>query len=100
MNIEKVLSRDNGRCILCGYGGMLEPVPHHCFFRSEYSYSDSDNEWNLITICKNCHNEIHFGISAKRKEKEKRAKQIAILRYTGKNKEILKRIMESKEFDF
>jgi 5-methylcytosine-specific restriction endonuclease McrA len=91
--IEKVYHRDNCKCILCGSGQWLENVPHHCFFKSQYFKEDRDSEWNLITICRNCHFQIHHKGN---KEKDKISKILAFKRYTGEYKEKLEKILKEK----
>jgi len=95
---EKVLRyvyiRDKGRCIICGTKNNLEAVPHHCFYRSEYFKEDRDEEWNLVTLCRKCHQAIHFG----NKKLQKLCKEIALNRYRGKYRDELKKIMKGKGF--
>ena len=94
MNKQKILERDKYSCQLCGVSHNLESVPHHCFFRSEYFKKDADDDWNLITICLDCHRKIH---QKGDKNKEKIAKQIALTRYNGKYKLDLNIIMRVKK---
>ncbi len=47
---EEILRRDGWRCQLCGALSQLQV--HHLQFRSQ---SGEDNEENLITLCRNCH---------------------------------------------
>ncbi len=51
---QQVSRRDAWRCQSCGSMSNLEV--HHQEFRSR---SGSDSELNLITLCKQCHEEIH-----------------------------------------
>jgi len=51
---NQVLRRDSWRCQVCGAMSNLEV--HHKAFRS---HSGDDTEQNLITLCSNCHSEIH-----------------------------------------
>jgi 5-methylcytosine-specific restriction endonuclease McrA len=50
----EVLERDGWRCQHCGARQHLEI--HHICFRSRLG---GDNHENLITLCTNCHSEIH-----------------------------------------
>jgi 5-methylcytosine-specific restriction endonuclease McrA len=50
----EVLERDGWRCQHCGALEHLEV--HHIQFRSRLG---GDNRENLITLCTNCHAEIH-----------------------------------------
>lgn len=52
----RVLKRDNYRCRSCGNKELEALDPHHFVFRSQ---SGSDEEDNLITLCRRCHNKIH-----------------------------------------
>ena len=47
---KRVLERDNGRCIKCGRSYKLEV--HHII---PVYRGGLDEEWNLITLCKKCH---------------------------------------------
>ena len=89
----KVYYRDNECCVFCGTGKFLENISHHCFYRSQYYKEDRDNEWNLVTICKNCHFCIHHKGN---KEKDKTAKLLAYNRYAGKYKDKLSKILKEK----
>lgn len=50
---SNVVERDRLRCRGCGKPG--EEV-HHIIFRS---HGGKDEEGNLVTICRNCHNQAH-----------------------------------------
>ncbi len=52
---QQVLRRDGWRCQLCGTMSNLEV--HHKQYRS---HSGSDSEENLITLCVDCHDEMHI----------------------------------------
>jgi 5-methylcytosine-specific restriction endonuclease McrA len=49
-----VLQRDGWRCQFCG--SMRHLQVHHIQFRS---HSGSDSEENLITLCVDCHAQLH-----------------------------------------
>jgi 5-methylcytosine-specific restriction endonuclease McrA len=51
---KEVLERDNWRCQSCGSFSAVEV--HHQRFRS---HQGEDAKQNLITLCCNCHREIH-----------------------------------------
>jgi 5-methylcytosine-specific restriction endonuclease McrA len=51
---RQVLERDTWRCQICGCMQNLQV--HHLEFRS---HSGTDEEHNLITLCAQCHNEVH-----------------------------------------
>jgi 5-methylcytosine-specific restriction endonuclease McrA len=52
---QQVLRRDGWRCQSCGAMSNLEV--HHKQFRS---HSGDDSEENLITLCVDCHEEMHI----------------------------------------
>ena len=52
---QLVLRRDGWRCQCCGTMSNLEV--HHKQFRS---HSGDDSEENLITLCVDCHGEMHI----------------------------------------
>jgi 5-methylcytosine-specific restriction endonuclease McrA len=54
---EAVLNRDNYTCQCCGKKRVRLEV-HHIIFRSK---GGTDDENNLITVCKGCHDAIHNG---------------------------------------
>lgn len=54
---EAVLHRDNYTCQCCGKKRVRFEV-HHIIFRSQ---GGADDENNLITLCKECHDAIHGG---------------------------------------
>jgi 5-methylcytosine-specific restriction endonuclease McrA len=51
---RQVLERDGWRCQVCGLMQHLQV--HHLEFRSQ---SGDDVEQNLITLCVECHDEVH-----------------------------------------
>ena len=53
---HQVLSRDGWRCQSCGARSHLEV--HHQVFRS---HAGEDCEFNLITLCRRCHQLNHDG---------------------------------------
>jgi ATP-dependent DNA helicase RecQ len=53
---QRILRRDGWRCQSCGTMSNLEV--HHQQFRSQ---SGDDSELNLITLCTQCHTEMHRG---------------------------------------
>lgn len=54
---EAILHRDNYTCQICGKKHIRLEV-HHIIFRSQ---GGTDDENNLITLCEDCHSEIHSG---------------------------------------
>lgn len=52
---RQILQRDGWRCQMCGSMQRLEV--HHVQFRS---HSGSDSEQNLITLCAECHAQMHL----------------------------------------
>ncbi len=51
---RQVLERDHWRCQVCGRMQNLQV--HHLEFRSQ---SGNDEEQNLITLCAECHEQVH-----------------------------------------
>ena len=51
----QVLQRDGWRCQVCGRMNGLEV--HHIRFRSQ---NGDDSEENLITLCSECHRQMHL----------------------------------------
>lgn len=51
---QQVLERDSWRCQLCGTMQHLQV--HHLKFRSR---SGDDTDQNLITLCAQCHEQVH-----------------------------------------
>ena len=56
---RQVLERDNWRCQTCG--SMQNVQVHHQQFRSR---SGNDDEQNLITLCAECHKQVHRGVAS------------------------------------
>jgi ATP-dependent DNA helicase RecQ len=54
---QQILRRDGWKCQSCGVSSNLEV--HHRKFRS---HSGPDSEENLITLCVDCHAQVHFKI--------------------------------------
>ncbi len=52
---RQVLQRDGWRCQACGSRTNLQV--HHIQLRSQ---SGDDAEGNLITLCSECHDQIHY----------------------------------------
>jgi 5-methylcytosine-specific restriction endonuclease McrA len=53
---NRIFERDSWRCQICGSMKNLEV--HHQQFRS---HSGDDAEYNLVTLCVNCHGKSHSG---------------------------------------
>jgi 5-methylcytosine-specific restriction endonuclease McrA len=51
---RQVLERDHWRCQVCGRMQNLQV--HHLEFRGQ---SGNDEEQNLITLCAECHKQVH-----------------------------------------
>jgi hypothetical protein len=52
---DKVFERDHWKCIVCKRRGNLHA--HHIVFRS---HGGDDADWNLLTVCNDCHEAIHM----------------------------------------
>jgi predicted HNH restriction endonuclease len=48
--------RDGWRCFYCNSSQNLHP--HHITFKSQ---GGPDELWNLLTLCMNCHRDVHDG---------------------------------------
>lgn len=58
---EIVYERDGGRCVCCGRSYPLERTPHHAYYGGEANYGANRNDPDqLVTICLDCHRDIHF----------------------------------------
>jgi 5-methylcytosine-specific restriction endonuclease McrA len=55
---RKILERDGWRCQYCG--SMQNLQVHHIQSRAQVG---GDTEWNLITLCASCHEEIHLRLA-------------------------------------
>lgn len=64
---EAILNRDGYTCQICGKKHTRLEV-HHIIFRSQ---GGADDESNLITLCEDCHSDIHNGKIALTKKPKK-----------------------------
>lgn len=57
---DSILRRDAYTCQLCKRYGRMTGAHHvhHCFPFEEYPQYAFEN-WNLISLCQNCHNKMH-----------------------------------------
>jgi 5-methylcytosine-specific restriction endonuclease McrA len=55
---ERVLERDRNQCRSCGTGGENKLTLHHIVYRSQ---GGGHLEENLVTLCLDCHRDIHEG---------------------------------------
>ncbi len=52
---------DGYKCRGCGRG-VIDRMPHHIIYRSQISEKDGrDGDWNLITLCMICDDQVHNG---------------------------------------
>ena len=56
---QAVLERDNGQCQACGQAGDNRLQLHHVIYRSQ---GGSHDEENLVTLCFDCHKDVHDGL--------------------------------------
>lgn len=85
---------------VCERDGVLKPEgfdPHHAFFKSEYYKEDRDDEWNICAIKRSMHDGIHHQKERKYRLLEIRLKEEALVRYDGKYREELSRILKQKK---
>ena len=55
-----ILSRDQYRCASCRqYGRFTEAITVHHIFPLEYFPEYRLSNWNLVSLCSGCHNELH-----------------------------------------
>ena len=93
-----VLDRDSYTCQSCkGKKKDNRLEVHHIIYRS---YSGSDEESNLITLCKNCHDDVHSGVltlklKGKSKGRLKHTTQMNSIRL-----QLLKRVDAKETFGF
>ena len=92
-----VLARDDYTCQQCkNKGKNIRLEVHHIIFRSQ---SGSDEQENLITLCKTCHDKIHDGKinlkNGRRKGRLKHATQMNSIRI-----QLLKRVECKETFGF
>lgn len=40
---------------------------HHCFARSLYAWPDRNEPWNLVNLCRKCHDRLHVQAELQRK---------------------------------
>jgi len=68
---QEVYERDNGKCVCCGKNYPLERTPHHAWYGFEAIRDETRNKaCQLVTICIECHNEIHFKGDPKNKREQ------------------------------
>lgn len=87
----KVFIRDK-KCVLCGSFHFLDI--HHCFKRSEYFEEDRNEAWNLVLLCRKCHEDVHI---KGRPKLNLYLKNLALKRYRGKHIEKLQEIICQKK---
>jgi 5-methylcytosine-specific restriction endonuclease McrA len=93
-----VLTRDGYICQQCkGKSKARRLEVHHIIFRSQHG---SDEETNLITLCKTCHDALHAGtITLKRRGKKKGTLQHAT-QMNSIRIQLLKRVEAEETFGF
>lgn len=87
--LEEVTERDNYKCQGCGSTVDMERTSHHCYFRSKYLGKNRDQPFNLVTICRKCHYEIH---SKGNQKLRKKFEQLAFERADEETKKALTNI--------
>ena len=74
--------------------------PHHAFYKSEYFKDDRDDDWNLVELNHYDHTCIHHAGTDEEirrgKEIAKQYKKTALIKYKGKHKEKLLKIMKAR----
>lgn len=76
---EEILKRDNYQCMACG--GKCNLQVHHLTYKN----IGNENEWELITLCKSCHQQYHEvkdryieSVKQARKEYREKGQQLII----------------------
>lgn len=98
-NIELLKEYRKDYCQLCSKSGLLDN--HHIFAKGS---GGPDEKWNLITLCRDCHNAFHNG-------KVERIKLLAIkikqLKHEEESEEEIEKLLEyasqkliAEEYDY
>ena len=61
---KRILERDNYECVLCGKSNCELNVHHVNYLSNRLAWEYSDNM--LVTLCKDCHNELHNKINSRK----------------------------------
>jgi hypothetical protein len=90
-----VLTRDNYTCQHCG-GKSKDPrlEVHHLVFRSQQG---SDDESNLLTLCKTCHDGLHAGSVILKQTGKKKGKLNHATQMNSIRVQLLKQVPEAEE---
>ena len=90
-----VLNRDKYTCQYCkGKSKDSRLEVHHIIFRS---HGGSDEEENLITLCKTCHDDLHEGKIALKKTGKEKGQLKHATQMNGMGIQLLKRLPNAKE---
>ena len=69
------LQRDNFTCLICGNKDNLDTHHKDNQGHNFAKYETNDNLDNLQTLCKKCHQRLHYGVLEKHQEITRRRKQ-------------------------
>jgi hypothetical protein len=93
-----VLTRDSYRCQYCkGKSKDSHLHVHHLVFRSQ---GGSDEEANLLTLCKTCHEALHAGSISLEHPGKKKGKLLHATQMNSIRIQLLKRVQAEETFGF
>ncbi|EFH89494.1 RNA-guided endonuclease IscB [Ktedonobacter racemifer] len=93
-----VLTRDDYTCQQCtGASKDQQLEVHHLVFRSQ---NGSDEETNLVTLCKTCHDSLHAGTITLKKTGKKKGKLLHATQMNSIRVQLLKRVEAEETWGF
>jgi len=93
-----VLTRDNYTCQQCGGKSKETRLEvHHVVFRSQ---NGSDEESNLLTLCKDCHDGLHAGTVILKQTGKKKGTLRHAIQMNSIRVQLLKRVQAEQTFGF
>jgi hypothetical protein len=93
-----VLTRDSYTCQHCkGKSKDKRLEVHHIIFRSQYG---SDEEANLLTLCKTCHDALHAGTISLKQMGKKKGTLLHATQMNSIRTQLLKRVQAEETFGF
>lgn len=93
-----VLTRDNYTCQQCqGKSRNQRLEVHHLVFRSQ---GGSDEEANLLTLCKTCHDDLHAGTLTLKQKGKKKGRLAAATHMNSIRVQLLKRLDAEETWGF
>jgi hypothetical protein len=93
-----VLTRDDYQCQQCkGKTKDKRLEVHHIIFRSQ---KGSDEETNLLTLCKTCHEDLHAGTITLKKKGKRKGNLLHATQMNSIRVQLLKRVEAEETFGF